>query len=72
MMELLVVSAKSNKDRSNLPIISEFIKFVSFRGQLGQVDVALGHTRTAYPSGALLTKRHRFLVLVQDVAGGVG
>lgn len=71
-MELLVVSAKSNKDRSNLPIISEFIKFVSFGGQLGQIDVALSHTRTAYPSGALLTKWHRVLVLVQDVAGGVG
>jgi hypothetical protein len=56
----------------NLPIIPELIKLVSFRSQLGQVDVALGYTCSAYPCRSLCAQWHRVFGFVQNVTRGVG
>lgn len=53
------------------PIISEFIRLVSFRSQLGQVNVAPCHTRSAHPCGSLHSQRDWVLIFVQDVTRGI-
>lgn len=56
----------------DVPVIFKLVKLVSFRSELGQIDVTLGHTRATHPGGALLAKGNWILIFVQNIAGRVG
>jgi hypothetical protein len=56
----------------NAPIVLELIRLVTGHGKFFQVDVSTRHSSTSNPHNAFLTNRHWLLIIVKNVACGVG